>query len=246
MNTETAEHQKVKVSQYGDNVTFSSPFGFSGGEGEVPGQMPTGMQQGPPQFPAQQFAAPPPFVDGCFGAYHQTYNTVVSPYQNGQTVMVTTYETTTVAPAPPMQPQGPLIEGFLAKRGEEFGKPWNKRWFRLMPSGELTYGKDQKTCAEKRVDLFPYTLVRALLAPEASREGQLMGSKKPLGFEIFTGNGTRTWFLDAGSKEKLQAWIWTLNKVIYEMRACGGPPACGGMPGPGQAMHPGYMGQAMR
>jgi len=258
MNTHTAEHQKISALQNGQNYAFSSPFGFSGGEGQAPGP-PSGPAPAPPPSGAapysgtapHAFGPPPPFVDGCFGMYYQEWKAPppkVVMYEVTVPVQMPQYQQPPPQyqqpppqyqqppPQPQAQQQGPALEGFLQKRGEDMGKPWLKRWFRLMPTGLLTYGKDQKTCTEKNVALMPHTQVRPLASKDATSEGQLMGTKKPFGFEIYSGNGVRTWFIDAGSQEKLQVWLWTLGRVINDLRMSAGAPNQWAPPGSGPAM----------
>lgn len=229
MSMQTAEHQKVQVSSTGEQVTFSSPFGFSGGEGTqaspATGSMGyAAVQQSTvqqvtmhqtPMVPAasmvlilQQLGPPPAHVEGCFGIWH-----VNEPPRSPRAMQQEMPKSPRGLPPPE-----PVIEGFLMKRGHEFGKSWLKRWFCLMPGGLLTYGKCQKTRTEKTVPLLPHTAVRALISPEVTKEGSIMGTKKPCGFEIFSGGEHRTWFIDAESPEKLKAWLWCLNRGVHEAR----------------------------
>lgn len=119
-------------------------------------------------------------------------------------------------------PVGPVVEGWLSKRAQDMSKSWLNRWFVLTHDGVLRYGKEQTSQDMKKIFLDKLTKVRPLIHPTATEEGRRIGVKKPFGIEIFQGAGRRTWFLDAGSKEKRDLWLNSLQMVLVQTGAAAG------------------------
>jgi len=247
MNTANAEHQKVKSDPYAGDVKFSSPFEFSAGEAsagagpEAQGFVATAVVA---SIAASVAPAPPypvPQVGVRVSGYQQSQATVAVYSQAPSPPPMQQYPPPGYMP-PPSQPQQlagpppavrPVLEGWLAKRGHEFGKSWNSRWFVLHACGVLTYGKSAKDQDDRQIPLGPNTVARPLGHPEASGQAKVMAPKKPFAFEIYQGPGARVWYLDAGSAEKRDLWLRTILEVVAQMRAsvpnsaflgAGGPP----------------------
>jgi len=233
MTTTTAEHQKTVTTANGPEK-LSSPFGFTGGEGS------TGAAAASYAGPSVHIVSEPPYVDGfvtgpqvvsvSVGASCQQFASQQFASQQLAGVscqqfasqQFTSQQFTGPAPAP----TGPMLEGWLAKRGKEFGKSWNLRWFVLHPGGILTYSHSKGGKEDKRILLCPATQVRALTHPESTAEAKAHSSKKPFAFEIFQGPGVRTWYLDGGSAEKLDVWLRCFSEAIGQVRMS----AVSGMP----------------
>lgn len=133
---------------------------------------------------------------------------------------------------PPQQPQGlpngGKLEGWLAKRSDGgIASAWNMRWWRL-EGGAMAYARDERGSEAGRIQLTAKTEVRPLQAPNATVEGRMMGSKKPHAFELYQGPSMRTYYLDAGSMEKKNLWMGTIQAVVGQLRQSqwphGGPP----------------------
>eukprot|EP00434_Breviolum_minutum_P008332 symbB.v1.2.007352.t1/scaffold425.1/size368629/16 len=125
-------------------------------------------------------------------------------------------------PMPGATPTGPVVEGWLSKRAQDMSKSWLNRWFVLTNDGVLRYGKEQTSQDMKKIFLDKLTKVRPLIHPTATDEGRRIGVKKPFGIEIFQGAGRRTWYLDAGSKEKRDLWLNSLQMVLVQTGAAAG------------------------
>lgn len=210
MTTATAEHQKKITTTYGNVESLSSPFGFTGGEGSAGA---AGSYPGP----CVNTGTAPPYVDHGYVIQQQQPQGVHHLH-----LQFASQQFTGPAPAP----TGPMLEGWLAKRGKEFGKSWNLRWFVLHPGGILTYSHSKGGKEDKRILLCPATQVRPLHHPESTHEAKAHASKKPFAFEIFQGPGVRTWYLDGGSSEKLDVWLRCLSEAIGQVQmsaACGMP-----------------------
>lgn len=127
---------------------------------------------------------------------------------------------------PPMQKGGPpppptQLEGWLAKRSDGgLGSPWLMRWWKL-ENGTMRYSREEKGNEAGRVDISAKTEVRPIAHPNATVEGRMMSPKKPFAFEIHNGAGARTYYLDAGSREKMDLWIRALMGAITQMRGAG-------------------------
>mmetsp|Transcript_59090 Transcript_59090/g.93567 ORF Transcript_59090/g.93567 Transcript_59090/m.93567 type:complete len:246 (-) Transcript_59090:102-839(-) len=218
----SAEHQKF-AGDTGDK--FSSPFAFSQAGPELaasaspmtamyvaagPGPPPESFQQGHVEvthvmwqqtMPMQQMPqmAPGGMPPGAM------------PLMPGMPAM-----TQGVPPMAAGLAPGLVVEGWLSKRAQDMGKTWMNRWFALHHDGVLCYGKEQHSQDLKKIVLDKLTKVRPLIHPTATEEGRRIGVKKPFGIEIYQGAGRRTWYLDAGSKEKRDVWLNSLQMVIVQ------------------------------
>lgn len=100
-----------------------------------------------------------------------------------------------------------------------------------MDNGTMRYSREEKGTEAGRVDLSAKTEVRPIAHPNATVEGRMMSTKKPFAFEIFNGVGVRTYYLDAGSREKMDLWVRALMAQVMQMRGGGaGGPWQGGPP----------------
>jgi len=220
ITTSTAEHQKTVTTAYGNVETLSSPFGFTGGDGS------TGQVAASYAGHGVHASSAPPYVDGCVNGPQVGPQVVVVPVGLSCQQFASQQFTSQHFIGPAAVPTGPLLEGWLAKRGKEFGKSWNMRWFVLHAGGILTYSHSKGGKEDKRILLCPATQVRALTHPESTAEAKAHSSKKPYAFEIFQGPGARTWYLDGGSAEKVDVWLRCLSEAIGQLRmsaACGMP-----------------------
>lgn len=226
LNTASAEHRKQVVAGP-ESATFSSPFGFSQGEAscvnhQVVVHPPTVLQVTVPTY-AEQVPAHGPVACGAPPVQSQQYGYTY------QIQMAPPYPQP--CPGPQPAPAGPpvhILEGWLAKRGHDFGRSWLDRWFVLHSDGVLTYGKVERGPETKRIPLDAATEVRPFGHPAASPEGRAMKAKKPCGFEVYQGPGKRTWYLDPGCIEKRDHWVRALNDLIMvRFRAPPGPPHAG-------------------
>lgn len=236
LNTESAEHQKVKHwgQGAGGDVKFSSPFGFSQGDG-VAHCSASPMQQGMPLMgggapgpagPASAFGLPPP------GAYYQAGG--MPPFAPGYGGMPgpMAYAMPQQFPQYAAGPPGPqCLEGWLSKRGHDFAQGWLQRWFMLRPGPTLTYSRNEGGKDDRQIAINASTQVRAFGHPQATGQAKVMKAKRPFGFEIYLGPDTRTWYLDAGSADKLEAWLRNLNEALAQLRWQG--PGMPGVSAPG-------------
>lgn len=115
---------------------------------------------------------------------------------------------------PPPTMNGNIIEGWLAKRGEDFGQPWLERWFTLSGNGVLSYSKNKGGKDGKEIPFGYGVQVRPIAHPSASGQGKVQAAKKPYAFEICPGTTGRTYYLDAGSMQKRDVWCAALNEAI--------------------------------
>merc|ERR1712032_1475213 len=120
----------------------------------------------------------------------------------------------------PQQPspaqQGPLMEGWLSKRGKAINTTWRDRWFTVHQNGSLTYSHS-KGGTDQAVELARSSRVMPFDHPQASgAEVTDMRRKRPFGFVIYT--GSRDWYVDAGSREKRDIWLKALGDDIARLR----------------------------
>lgn len=210
LNSGTAEHQKFA----GDvKDKFSSPFAFSQAGPECStystssaGLGPMCGTQGPPQMLPQMPSASPQVDVQVSWQYVET----TAPMQAPMFMPPMPMPGCTPGVAP-----GPVVEGWLSKRAQDMGKTWMNRWFVLNYNGVLSYGKEQAS-QDKKIFLDKSTRVRPLIHPTATEEGRRAGVKRPFGIEIYQGPSRRTWYLDAGSKEKRDLWLNSLQMVLAQ------------------------------
>lgn len=135
-----------------------------------------------------------------------------------------TMPTSTTACQPPgcMPGQATLVvEGWLSKRAEDFGKSWMNRWFVLHSNGVLSYSKEQAGKDSKQIFLDGSTQVRVFSHPTSTDEARRASLKRPFGVEIYQGPGRRTWYLDPGSKDKRDLWMSQLQMVLGQFKSPG-------------------------
>lgn len=115
------------------------------------------------------------------------------------------------------------LEGWLSKRSDGgIASVWNMRWWKL-GDGVMAYSRDEKGMEAGRIQLNAKTEVRPIAHPSASVEGRMMAPKKPHAFEIYQGVGLRTYYLDAGSAQKRDLWLSTLQAAIAQFRQSAWP-----------------------
>jgi len=234
------EHVKTKPIDAGGGAAFdfSSPFNFSQAEvaqrtpstAAVHSRVTTSVTDGMQSMQLSQQAAtaswyPPSQRDHGHwpqGPPPQPYSGQYPGYPAGPPAQY----------APHGAPQGLLggeLMGWLSKRGPDgVGQEWRLRFFKLTDGGVLCYGKDDKGPQSGRIVLDSRSIVRPLRSPGATLEGKIHAPKKPCAFEIYQGPGVRTWYLDAGTPEKLDLWVRRLNEVVAGMQAMIGGYAQGG------------------
>lgn len=110
------------------------------------------------------------------------------------------------------------LEGWLSKRGKDFGERWLPRWF-VLQGNILTYSKDERGVPDGRIELSHEMDVRAISGPNATVEGRVMKKKHPFALEILQDKGGRVWYLDAGNQPKLDIWIQHISGELDKLRA---------------------------
>lgn len=219
----SAEHQKFS-GDTGDK--FSSPFAFSQAGPEIVASASPMTTMYVAQSPLPTSVAPPEsFQQGHVEVTHMTWQQPMpmqmpmasgmpGPLMPGMPGM----PAMGVPPMAGLAPGAPglVVEGWLSKRAQDMGKTWMNRWFALHHDGVLCYGKEQHSQDLKKIVLDKLTKVRPLIHPTATEEGRRVGVKKPFGIEIYQGAGRRTWYLDAGSKEKRDLWLNSLHMVLVQ------------------------------
>eukprot|EP00397_Hematodinium_sp_SG-2012_P001054 GEMP01001055.1.p1 GENE.GEMP01001055.1~~GEMP01001055.1.p1 ORF type:complete len:767 (+),score=142.46 GEMP01001055.1:330-2630(+) len=125
-------------------------------------------------------------------------------------------------PQPPPQPQGVepqvLLEGWLKKRGPKYGMDWKLRHCVLTADGRLSYWRDKGEEKKGDIEIQPDSVIRFFKDPGATSEARVMAHKYPNGLEIFQGNDVRTWYLDAGTREKQVIWHRAITDCIMRAR----------------------------
>jgi len=191
---------------YSEVYTSGGPAGSSLQQTWVPGP----SSQPPMQMPYAP--APHGYVQPPQAAYIQPAPVLIAGYGMPST--------SGQVPQQSFPGQGPAIamEGWLSKRSEDFGKSWVLRWFVLHSNGVMIYSKAQNGPECKRIILDNMTQVRLFNDTSATEEGRRAGIKKVCGFEIFQGQGRRTWYLDPGSPAKCELWMNALRDSLAQLQ----------------------------
>merc|ERR550514_2494353 len=85
--------------------------------------------------------------------------------------------------------------------------------FCVLDGNVLTYAKEPSAEKLGDIEIRPTDQIRPYAHPSSTPEGRIMAQRYPHGFEIFQGADVRTWYFDAGTREKLQAWVQALQSA---------------------------------
>lgn len=239
----SAEHQRRRASSGGgDFATFSSPFVFSQADSPkaitgpefVVRPMPPPAYTAPPPRQSEQLAYGPTFMQ----AYHAGHMPAMS--HPAEYDMTRIQQSRALLAPPPMfvappqftqrypvyagMPQASPgqrqpLEGWLSKRGADYSQSFDPRWCSLHSGVSpeefyLGYSHEERGPVCKQIRLHGGCQARPFMHPTTTGEGKMMWEKKPMGFELYTGDGSRTYFFDPGSKIKRDLWVTAINNAV--------------------------------
>jgi len=87
----------------------------------------------------------------------------------------------------------------------------------VLKNGTLSYYVDQNLGggdAKGSIEITAKTQIRLFTDMNVTPEGRYNRREHPQGFEIYQGSGFRTYYFDAGTRQKLIAWVHALEDVI--------------------------------
>lgn len=109
------------------------------------------------------------------------------------------------------------MEGWLGITKER-AQAFEQRWFVLSTGIEpreffISYSEAERGDPVEIIMLSAGFEARPFMHPNASPEAKLMWEKKPMGFELYLGTGSRI-FLEPPSKPKRDEWVSAINKAV--------------------------------
>ena len=112
-----------------------------------------------------------------------------------------------------------FLEGWLKKRGPNYGQPWQARWCVLKKGIFRYFDENPKNGGRLKGDfaISEDVVVNLLTDAGASTEGRYMAARHRNGFEIADRDNSmagRCFFFDAVSRAKLQAWVTAIEDTI--------------------------------